>query len=455
MPTNSHRCFQTLSEYRAWREEIRCSAETSSALTLQKIPLEQGAPFLHSVSPVVDRLELSETAVDERANTSGTQQSRGKSPRSSLLQCRYPLETDELLRNAVADFSSWSSFRLGKFYEIVDALTADVAYRHVDHDASTTFVTAGHYHSRKFQKTNIKKDVVLRSYVTHVGRSSMELRTDALQRQEEQGEEVLLNVCHTVMVALDSKSFKSLSKVNRQLPPLSLQTSDDQRRWDLAQRHQQIRSERSAHAMQLRSPVSMPPSFEEMKGLHQLHVDRTRKMEISSPSSSAEDNFTTAPPPLVSDYTFRSSTIIYPEKRNVHGKLFGGFIMDESEKLAQYTATFFAEGEPVIPFGIDDAIFVQPIAVGDMVTFTARLVHSTDTTCRVLVVVEVRDPRDAARVPIRSNRLMFVFGGDNLRTNIVPNTYQEILMHLDAQRRHVVEGPTDEEARQILQESYT
>eukprot|EP00977_Amphora_coffeiformis_P008966 scaffold2033_cov164-Amphora_coffeaeformis.AAC.5 len=127
--------------------------------------------------------------------------------------------------------------------------------------------------------------------------------------------------------------------------------------------------------------------------------------------------------------------------------------MEESEKLAQYAACFFAKGKPVIPLGIDEAVFLQPIAIGDMVTFTARVVFSTATSCRVLVTVEVRDPADAERVPLRSNRLMFVFGGDSFRSGIVPETYSEILMYLDAQRRHAVEGPTEEQVKSILKES--
>lgn len=397
------------------------------------------APFLYSVSPLADHLELSGTT-DVAHNDEGS-----KSPLDALLQCKYPISHDLLLRNSITDFSNWSSFRLGKFYETVDALTADVAYRHCGdgiHGDKFTLVTAGHYHSRKFHRTNIHEDVVLRSYVTSVGTSSMEVRTDAVQENPD-GEEVLLNVCHTIMVALDPESGKSLGKVGKRIPPLVLKTEDDEQRAALAQQHSDVRRLRSAQAMQLRSPVSAPPTEEEMRGLHQLHQDFQMKT-AESPK---------AAPPRVADYTFRTSTVVFPENRNVHGKLFGGFVMDEAQKLAQYAATFFAKGEPIFPLGIDDAIFEKPVSVGDCVTFTARLVHSTENTCRVLVLVNVRDPKERDKVPARTNRLMFVFAGSNFYPGIVPETYSEILMHIDAQRRHRVEGPTWEEAQSILQES--
>jgi len=390
---------------------------------------------------MADHLELSGTPARKVDRTSE------KSPRDALLQCKYPLSTDSLLRNSVTDFSNWSAFRLGKFYEIVDALTADVAYRHCSdiHGETVTLVTAGHYHSRKFRRTNINDDVILRAYVTNVGTSSMEIRTDALQKDAD-GKEMLLNVCHTIMVALDDETGKPLGKVGKRVTPLVAETKDDEDRLVLAKQHSQIRSIRSAQAMQLRAPVSAPPTVEEMRGLHQLHQTRARRNEAGGKHSLPAL-------PRVADYTFRSSTVIFPEQRNVHGELFGGFVMEEAQKLAQYAATFFSKGEPVFALGIDEAIFLQPISIGDMVTFTARLVHSTEHTCRVLVVVEVRDPAERQRVPVRSNRLMFVFGGSNFESGIVPETYSEMLMHIDALRRHEVEGPRQEEVRRILEES--
>jgi acyl-coenzyme A thioesterase 9 len=450
------RRFQSLAEYDAWRQAVCDSALV--ATNLSPLVLKESAPFLHSVNPMADHLQLSGYTCTT-CSTSTTK----KSPRSAFLQCTFPLQSDALLQNSVSDLSDWSSFRLGKFYETVDALTADVAYRHCAGTAeqqqqqqlqSVTLVTAGHYHSRKLSRTHIQQDALIRSYVTSVGTSSMEIRTDAIQLDpKNQQQQHLVNVCHTVMVALDPESGKPLGKVGKRIPPLELETSDDRQRQALADQHANIRRQRAAHAMQLRAPVSMPPTADELRALHLLHQQRARAQQNNNDDDDDDDDSIIIVPPRVADYTFRSSTVIFPGNRNVHGKLFGGFVMEEAHILAQYTAAFFAKGRPIIPLGIDEAIFLQPIAIGDMVTFTARLVHSTRTSCRVLVVVEVRDPANRDRVPLRSNRLMIVFGGEDLPEAIVPETYSEILMHVDAQRRHQVEGPAEKEIREILKES--
>ena len=445
------RCFHTPQDFLQWRQNVEDSRLVATSL-LEPLELRTAAPFLYSVSPMADHLRLSGVA---------TASSASGSPYDSMLSCRFPLASDALLRNSVTDFNNWSAFRLGKFYESVDALTADVAYRHAataadnNHDGSTTFVTAGHYHSRKFHRTDVTRDVVFQSYVTHVGRSSMEIRTDALQ------DETLVNVCHTIMVALDTDTMKPLSKVkNRSLPALHIDNHDDdpaaQQRLALAQQHAAIRQERARQAMQLRASVSVPPTAAEMQRIHGSHQAAALAAESSS------NNNNSSIPPTVADFTFRSSTVIFPEQRNVHGKLFGGFVMEEAQKLAQYAATFFAAGQhPLVSLGIDEAIFLQPIAIGDLVTFTARVVHTTGHACRVLVLVEVRDAKDRNRVPRRSNRLMFVFGATHdacdgpspLPTSIIPERYGEILMHLDAHRRYQVEGPFADEVQTICRES--
>jgi len=63
--------------------------------------------------------------------------------------------------------------RLSKFYEALDALTADVAYAHTDGIAKgLALVTAGHYNSVKLGRTSPKRDIHLRSYITAVSHES-------------------------------------------------------------------------------------------------------------------------------------------------------------------------------------------------------------------------------------------------------------------------------------------
>ena len=485
---SQRRCFQTRADYESWTQRMKASRLlVSDPQALKRVDTREAAPFLYSVSPISDRLLLFASAFDSAASTGanhgdagGTASVGTRSPFSSMLECVYPLESGcthrgehvtpedlELIRSSVSDFGSWSMFRLSKFYSDVDALTADVAYRHVRGSPDAhhiSFVTAGHFSSRKMRKTDLSKDLIIRCYPTSVGRSSIEIRTDAVQmKDEEEGSvEKLVNVCFTSMVAVDSNTLRPIKDV---IPDLTssvdtyLEGFDEhmQRavlRAQMADEHNTMRKQRRAISMQLRGPPSSPPTHDEMSTIHQIHQIEVNNT-INENDARQESHL-----PRVSEYTFKSHVVVYPERRNVHGKLFGGFAMEQGHILAQYAADWFnnhysknkchASAARAIPLGLDEATFLQPVSIGDHVTFIARVVHSTRRTCRVVVTVEVRDPCDRDSIPKRSNRITFLFGGEDFPDKILPNTYPEILMQVDAQRRSLVEGPMDAEVDQIL-----
>lgn len=392
-------------------------------------------------------------------------------PATSFREVQFPLATNNTVRTAVSDVGSWSTFRLSKFYEMVDVLTGDVVYDYTQQSSQSkniAWVTAGHYHSRKLRRTDLTRNINLRTYITKVGRSSMEIRSDAWQ------DERLVNVCHTIMVALDPTTMKPLvvrSKTSDGhsqsdhsiLPPLHTDPHDAKNqaeRLAMAEWHDQIRKARAASSLQLRTPISTPPTPTEVQAIHQLHQQVTRLRESSGNQPGCPPN---VHPRTVGAYTFRSSAVIFPEHRNVHGKLFGGYVLSEAYNLALYATKFFAQSgqsdvHKVVPLGLDEAIFHQPVSIGDLVSFTARVVHATRYTCRVVCTVKVLDPTCPTRSPSRSNRLTFVFAATTPLEHktapfVVPETYPEVLLHVEAARRHAVEGPTEDEARVILEQA--
>ena len=114
-------------------------------------------------------------------------------------------------------------------------------------------------------------------------------------------------------------------------------------------------------------------------------------------------------------------------------------------KLTDVTA-FDPPGRPFVPLGLDEAAFLQPVAIGDMVRFEAKVVHAADAIFRVAVRVGVVEASDPARLARRTNRLMFVFATDRTAHDaaaVLPETYQEVLLQVEAARRHAVEGPNE------------
>lgn len=122
------------------------------------------APFLFSMDELASHLELHAYAPGSPAEIHKVATAR--SPADSLVEVKWRLAHNEALRTAVSDLGSWSAFRLSKWYETVDSLTADVAYRHCGETIDGTrkglaLVTAGHYFSRKLAPTNLSRDLII------------------------------------------------------------------------------------------------------------------------------------------------------------------------------------------------------------------------------------------------------------------------------------------------------
>mmetsp|Transcript_7531 Transcript_7531/g.22310 ORF Transcript_7531/g.22310 Transcript_7531/m.22310 type:complete len:471 (+) Transcript_7531:138-1550(+) len=418
----AQRLFRTRQEHAEYLEDVKASPMLPPRDLVRVHDLEAHVPFLHAVDPMASHLIIRKTAPDRAPGTAA----------ASLVEATYPLETDEKLRHSVSDFGKWASFRLGKFFEAVDALTADVAYAHTDGLArGLALVTASHAYSRKLEGTHISKDVVLRVYITKTGSTSLEIRTDSLQYDG--GAPTLINYCITTMVAVDRATTRP---VPGSVPPLGPPEPEDAARAALRARlaatHADLRRYRAEYSMRLRDPVTHPPQPGEMVALHDLH----RK------ALSARETGARRVKPI-KDATYRASFVVFPEHRNVQGTLFGGFVIGQAFNLAYYTARFFARGDWVVPLGLDDATFNAPVKIGDCVTFTARVVHKTAETCRVNVLAEIRDPSSEHHIASkRTNRLVFVFAA-RCRAILVPQTYSEHLMHIDAARASRDTGPSD------------
>ena len=257
------RLFHSRAAHTEWVKRV---VRSRKARPSQLVESAAAAPIFREVEPMYDRLRCfaaPDGALPEHSVS------------ASLVEAEYPLATDAQLRKNVADMHAWSPFRLSKFYEALDALTGDAANRHVNvgvkrGEPGLTMVTAGHYHSLKLGKTVPGRNASLRCYVTGTGSSTVEVRTDGLQA-DDNGVERLVNVCHTIMVALDSRT---MTPVKGAVAPLRADdpadTDDDdarqaEERAALAALHKELRQKRDHEAMGLRGRISHPPTASEME----------------------------------------------------------------------------------------------------------------------------------------------------------------------------------------------
>lgn len=121
----------------------------------------------------------------------------------------------------------------GQLLKWIDELAGIVA---ICHCGST--VTTAAIDNLQFQAPAYTGDmIVLRGWVTCVGRTSMEVRVDTY-REALDGSRELINRAYMDMVAIDCKGKPM------EVPLLEIETQEQQAEWDAAQKRRQMRKQR-------------------------------------------------------------------------------------------------------------------------------------------------------------------------------------------------------------------
>ena len=120
----------------------------------------------------------------------------------------------------------------GHLLKWIDELAGIVAIRHCGNLVTTAAVD-----NLQFRAPAYTGDlVVLRGWITCVGRTSMEVRVDTY-RESMDGTRELINKAYIDMVAIDCKGRPT------EVPGLILETEEQRQEWEAAQKRRQIRKQ--------------------------------------------------------------------------------------------------------------------------------------------------------------------------------------------------------------------
>lgn len=137
-----------------------------------------------------------------------------------------------------------------------------------------------------------------------------------------------------------------------------------------------------------------------------------------------------------------------PQYRNRHHfMIFGGFLLKQTFELAFTTAAAFAHARPTF-VSLDPSTFQNPVPVGSILYLTATVVYtdppligapgekadadSEYTRVQIRVDSKVRDVEHGRSKPTGQFNYTFTVP-KNIR--VMPQTYQEFMMYIDARRR--------------------
>lgn len=146
----------------------------------------------------------------------------------------------------------------------------------------------------------------------------------------------------------------------------------------------------------------------------------------------------------------QTASIMQPQYRNRHHfMIFGGFLLKQTFELAFCCAASFSHARPTF-VSLDPSTFINPVPVGSVLYLTATVVYTDPplvgapgeatsegdgrdyTRIQVRVDGKVRDVEHGVTKPTGQFNYTFTVDRD---LRVVPRTYQEFMMYVDARRR--------------------
>ncbi|XP_061373434.1 acyl-coenzyme A thioesterase 2, chloroplastic-like isoform X2 [Gastrolobium bilobum] len=345
-----------------------------------------------------------------------------KTPSRSRTSIFYNFSSDHILREQYRN--PWNHIRMGKLVEDFDALAGTIAFKHCCNEDGTTrpliLVTASVDKMVLKKPIHIDSDFTIVGAVTWVGRSSMEIQLEL--NQSAQDSPAL--VANFTFVARDCATGKAIP-INQ----ISPESKQERLLWEEAEQRNKLRKKRKAEQKHEESGDTARLSALLAEG----------RIFSDMPALANRDSI------LMKDTCLQNSFICQPQQRNIHGRIFGGFLMRRAFELAFSTAYAFAGAAPHF-LEVDHVDFFKPVDVGNFLRLKSCVLYTElDNLAEPLVNVEVvaHVTKPELRSSEVSNRFYFTFGvgpeaiknGLKIR-NVVPGTEEEarkVLEHMDAE----------------------
>ncbi|KAF4568343.1 hypothetical protein EYR40_010253 [Pleurotus pulmonarius] len=400
-------------------------------------------PAFHSIMPLRKPGLWAETLLSDASSSPSTpeppqQKSPGSRPTPRNMTDSYselilPFgSSPELLEQYT---NAAGGIRTGKLMEHLDSLAGSIAYKHM---LGPNVETLGKIHERGFYIVTASVDRLdmlstldpsrnlrLSGQVIYTGRSSMEVvvKMESIP-VEGVGEETVL-IGRFSMVCRDAYTHSA-----RDVNPLITSTDAEKQLFALGDK---IKHRRQSQL--LRSLSRVPPSSEEAQVLHEFWLKFGKEEETWKKSVSVDGKERV----WMGETMVEKTMLMFPQERNVHSKVFGGYLMRLAYELGFTNASLFTRGH-VRFLSLDKIAFARPVPIGSILKLTSCVLHSTSTPqfpvlVHIGVKADVIDPKTGEEQTTNDFRFTWCRDhGPPLEKVVVPRTYRGSMLWLEGRR---------------------
>ncbi|KAF9941494.1 hypothetical protein BGZ65_002863 [Modicella reniformis] len=349
-----------------------------------------------------------------------------RSMQDSYTEIILPFAKDKGLLEEYVNYGG--NIRHGKILEDLDAMAGAISYKHCDDgkpDSTPLTIVTASVDRIDFLKPLGVKDLRLSGHVTFVGYSSMEvfmkMEEISADRPEEHGDTIL--VARFTMVARDAVTGKAA-----QVNPMLLQNDAEKKLFQMGEDHKARKRFAAEQALTKR-----PPTEEERFLIHDLYLEYSKYdsyQKVKKP-----DNVE-----WMADTRMSAIQIMQPQDRNIHDKIFGGYLMRLAFELAFCNASVFLKYRPTF-LALDEISFRKPVPIGTLLALDSQMAYSEGGdhhSFQVMVKADILDVEKGTRET--TNTFWFTFSDprNGCRTpKVLPRTYAESMLYLEGKRRRM------------------
>ncbi|KAF9472834.1 Thioesterase/thiol ester dehydrase-isomerase [Pholiota conissans] len=331
--------------------------------------------------------------------------------------------------------------RTGKLMEHLDSLAGSIAYKHMLGPGVQTLgriqetgfyiVTASVDRLDMLSALDPKRDLRLSGQVIYTGRSSMEVAVKMEHVGRGRADETVLIGAFS-MVCRDANLNKS-----REVCPLEIITPEERQLYELGE-HMRLRRQNTA----LKSLTKVPPSSAEAAALHEFYLlhgegGPGERNEGREGREGREGDHV-----FMGDTVLEKCMLMFPQERNVHQKVFGGYLMRLAYELGFTNAAMFTRGH-VKFLSLDGISFARPVPIGSILRLRSQILHTSLSSpnyaiLHVGVKANVVDVKTGLEQTTNDFRFTWCqehgpSASPNLR-EVVPKTYREAMLWLEGKR---------------------
>ena len=367
-----------------------------------------------------------------------------KRPQDSLLKVLLPFASNPDFAANYINFKG--RIRVGMLLEDLDAFATTLAHIHCDDgkddvEPPLIVTVSADQISLLAYPLEANCDMMLVGMVTAAGSSSMCIDIDLVG---------LPTASRKEHKAILQASFSFVAR-NAQNKPVAIPKIKPVSDLEIKLNEQGLRGMEDRKQVRKLSLYKKPPTASELALIHELFLETQRLTHSMNGHALVQTPKGTIG--WMDDYKSTSVVLTMPQERNVHGRIFGGFLMRSAYELA-FAHAWKTTGVAPHFLSLDSTDFLLPVEVGYILSFEATTTYSPGPAAKtycVEVSAKMLSPAAAGGLTAQNsqgvnapspegvvtNSFAFTFYCDNpsKMPRLLPRYYADAMRFLEAERR--------------------